>query len=96
VLKLNFLCDSDYWHAPNGPFKEEAIEDSSQPVLTMPKCQEGLKDNPRSEMQQFRRDYGFGHKSSVAGQSWQNGKAENQHSNTWLSQCSAKAGAHTA
>ncbi len=93
VFKLHFLSDSDYSRAPNGLFKEITIEDTSQPVPTMQKGQEGMKENPGSEMRQISQDNGFERKSSIQEQSWQNDKAENQHSYIWLSQCSAKAGA---
>ncbi len=95
VFQSHFLSSCDYSREPSGPFKETPIEDSSQSVLTMQKCQEGMKDNPGSEMRQISHDNGFERKSSIQGKSWQNGKAENQHSYTWLSQCSATAGAFT-
>ena len=96
AFKIHFLSNSDYLRAPNGPVKETPMGDSSQSVPTMQKCQEGMKDNPRSEMRQISHDNEFERKSSmIQGQPWQNGKAENQHSYIWLSQCSATAGAIT-
>jgi hypothetical protein len=95
AFKIHFLSNSDYLRAPNGPVKETPIGDSSQSVPTMQKCQEGMKDNPRSEMRQISHDYGFERKLSIQGQPWQNGKEENQHSYIWLSQCSATIGAIT-
>jgi len=59
AFKIHFLSDSDYSRAPNGPVKETPIKDSSQSVPTMQKCQEGMKDNPRSEMRQISHDNGF-------------------------------------
>ncbi len=58
----------------------------------MQKCQEGMKDNPELEMQQTSHNNEFKRESSIQGQPWQNGKAEDQHSYIWLSQYSAKAG----
>ncbi len=80
VSQLHFLSRSDYSREPNGPFKETLIEDSSQSVPTMQKCQEGMKDNFRLEMRSFSQDNRFESKSSTHGQSWKNGMAENQHS----------------
>jgi hypothetical protein len=42
-FKLHFLSRSDYSREPNGPFKETPIEDSSQSLSTMQKCQEVMK-----------------------------------------------------
>ena len=92
VLRVHFLSDSDYSRAPNGPFKETPIEHSSQSVSTKQKCQAGMKEHPGSEMRQISHGNVFERKSSIQGQPWQNGKEENQHSNIWLSQCSATAG----
>ena len=68
VFKLDFLSSSDYSRAPNGPLNEEPIEDSSQSIFMIQKCQEGEKDNPRSEMQQFCQDNGVRRDLSKPGQ----------------------------
>jgi hypothetical protein len=75
VLKISFLSCCDYSRAPIEPYKEEPIEDSLQSVLTMPKGQERIKDNPRSEMRQLRQDNGRMGNISTPRQPWQNGKA---------------------
>ncbi len=94
VFKFYFLSDSEYSRAPNGPFKEGPIEDSSQSARMMQ--EEGMKDNTRLEMQRFRRDNGLRSNLSIPGSSWQTEKAEIQHIDIWMRQCSAKAEAHTA
>ena len=66
-----------------------------RPYFMMLKCQKGMKANPSSEVQQYRLDNGVSRNLSEPGDPWQNGKAEKCHSDIWLSQCSAKAGAHT-
>ncbi len=59
----------------------------------MLKCQEGMKDNPRSETQMFCQDNGIRRNVSKPGEQWQNGQAERCSNDIRLSRCLAKAGA---
>ncbi len=49
----------------------------------------------RQEMRQFRRDNGIRRNLSISGQQWQNGKAETDHGDSWVS-VQYSAGAPTA